>query len=119
MVFPNTPVQNTKSNDTSQTSTTTTSPTSSEGSIHDPPGYIAPDQQDMLLTDITTKILHSDDMTLRVGHGIIKYLSLAEGLPGGRHPAQARGRRRGDGGGVRRLGVKTSGPTVARPIAWP
>ena len=80
MVFPSTPVQTTKSKDMS--------PTSSEESICDPPGYIAPDQQDLLLTDITTKILRSDDMTLRVGHGIIKYLSHAEAFPGGLTMAQ-------------------------------
>jgi hypothetical protein len=39
-------------------STSTSSPTTSESStysIHDPPGYIEPSLQDMLLTDITAE----------------------------------------------------------------
>jgi hypothetical protein len=41
-------------------STSTSSPTTSESStysIHDPPGYIKPSLQDMLLTDITSEEL--------------------------------------------------------------
>ena len=40
--------------------TETTSPTSSEESIlHDNPDYISPDQQDILLSDVTSEKLHS------------------------------------------------------------
>jgi len=52
-------------------------PASSEESIVDPPDYIAPDQQDMMLLDIASKILHRE--THLIGRGK-KYLSLAEKL---------------------------------------
>lgn len=58
----------------------TASPAGSSGSddsLVDPPGYIAPDQQDMMLTDITSEILHSLKCTLSIGSGK-PYLSEAE-----------------------------------------
>jgi hypothetical protein len=61
-------------------STSTSSPTTSESStysIHDPPGYIEPSLQDMLLTDITAEKLLSVAEVLGVG-----YLSPAAKFPG-------------------------------------
>jgi hypothetical protein len=61
-------------------STSTSSPTTSESntySIHDPPGYIEPSLQDMLLTDITAEKLLSIAEVLGVG-----YLSPAATFPG-------------------------------------
>lgn len=72
MEHPKTPPQDIK--------TSSTSPTSSEESIVDPPGYIAPDQQDMLLSDITSAVLHSDQMTRVCGRGK-SYLSDAMSFP--------------------------------------
>jgi hypothetical protein len=62
------------------TKTDTTSPTSREESIVDPRGYIAPDQQDMLFSDITSEILHADKMTRVCGRGNA-YLSDAVSFP--------------------------------------
>lgn len=73
---PSTPPTDTKS-------TTNTSPTTSESSgasVVDPPGYIAPNQQDMLLTDITSAVLHSGEMTQACGRGA-GYLSSAASFP--------------------------------------
>ena len=51
---------NPKKDDLVPNKTESTSPTSSEGSeIHDNPDYIPPNQQDMLLTDVTSQILHT------------------------------------------------------------
>jgi len=36
----------------------------------DPAGYIPPNQQDMLLLDITSGVLHSEDITNLVGKGV-------------------------------------------------
>ena len=58
----------------------TGSPTSSEDSIVDPPDYIAPDQQDMMLSDITSEILHSHKCTVSIGRGN-HYLSAATHFP--------------------------------------
>jgi len=44
-----------------QTPNKTPEITGSEDSLLDPPDYIAPDQQDMMLTDITSQILHSNN----------------------------------------------------------
>ena len=59
---------------------TTESPTGSEDSLLDPPGYIAPDQQDMMLSDITSAILHSNKCTVAIGRGN-DYLSEANSFP--------------------------------------
>ena len=48
----------------------------SDDSLIDPPGYIAPDQQDMLFTDITSDILHSNNCKITIGRGK-EYLSPA------------------------------------------
>lgn len=72
MEHPTTPPQDVKRSNTS--------PTSSEESIVDPPGYIAPDQQDMLLSDITSSVLHSEQMKNVCGRGKA-YLSNAECFP--------------------------------------
>ena len=58
----------------------TGSPSSSDYSIVDPPGYIPPDQQDMMLTDITSEILHSHKCTVSIGKGY-EYLSEATQFP--------------------------------------
>lgn len=42
-----------------------------------PPGYVAPDQQDLMLLDITSAVLHS---TRWIGHGK-QYLSPADSFP--------------------------------------
>jgi hypothetical protein len=58
----------------------TSSPTTSESSIfsiHDPPGYIKPSLQDMLLTDITADELFTVAEQLGV-----KHLSIATDFPG-------------------------------------
>ena len=52
------------------------SPTSSDDSLHDPPGYIEPSHQDLLLTDITAENLLEIAKSLDV-----KYLGAAE-FPG-------------------------------------
>ncbi|GAX13086.1 hypothetical protein FisN_17Hu013 [Fistulifera solaris] len=46
----------------------------------DPPGYIAPDQQDLMLIDITSTILHSKECTASIGRGN-QYLSRAKSFP--------------------------------------
>ena len=61
---------------TNSTSGETASPTGSDDLLIDPPGYIAPDQQDMLFTDITSEILHSNDSKITIGRGK-EYLSPA------------------------------------------
>jgi hypothetical protein len=58
----------------------TDAPTGSEDSLVDPPDYIAPDQQDMMLTDITSEILHSNKCTVSIGQGK-EYLSEADSFP--------------------------------------
>ena len=58
----------------------TGSPTGSEDSLVDPPDYIAPDQQDLMLTDITSEILHSNKCTVSIGRGN-EYLSEASPFP--------------------------------------
>ncbi len=61
-------------------STSTSSPTTSESStysIHDPPGYIKPSLQDMLLTDITAEELLT--IAKRLG---VDYLGLTAEFPG-------------------------------------
>jgi hypothetical protein len=63
------------------TTAKTNSPTESDDSLlSDPPGYIAPDQQDIMLTDITSEILHSDICTMLIGRGDT-YLSEAKSFP--------------------------------------
>ena len=62
------------------TTATTDSPTGSEDLLVDPPDYIAPDQQDMTLTDITSAILHSNKCTVSIGRGN-EYLSEAKSFP--------------------------------------
>ena len=62
------------------TTAATGSPTGSEGSLVDPPDYIAPDQEDMMLTDITSAILHSNKCTVSIGRGN-EYLSEAKSFP--------------------------------------
>jgi hypothetical protein len=59
--------------------TVTTSPTGSDDSLVDPPGYIAPDQQDMMLTDITSAMLHSNECSITIGRGK-EYLSPADSI---------------------------------------
>ncbi len=54
-----------------------TSSESSTGSIHDPPGYIKPSLQDMLLTDIT-----ADELLLIANLLEVEYLSPATTFPG-------------------------------------
>ena len=61
-------------------STPATSPTESEDSLLDPPDYIPPDQQDMMLMDITSDILHSSNGTVSIGRGE-PYLSEADVFP--------------------------------------
>ena len=58
------------------------SPTGSDDSLmmDAPGGYIPPDQQDMMLTDITSTVLHSEECTARIGWGK-KYLSEAKSFP--------------------------------------
>jgi hypothetical protein len=61
----------------------TTAKTKSDASLFDqkdPPGYIGPDQQDMMLIDITSDILHSDICTSLIGRGNT-YLSEAKSFP--------------------------------------
>jgi hypothetical protein len=55
-------------------STATASPTSSDSlEIHDNPDYIPPDQQNMMLLDVTSEILHT-----RISEALgVKYLSKA------------------------------------------
>ena len=64
------------------TTATTDSPTGSDDSLVlvDPPDFIAPDQQDMMLTDITSAILHSNKCTVSIGRGN-DYLSEAKSFP--------------------------------------
>ncbi|KAG7355281.1 hypothetical protein IV203_004637 [Nitzschia inconspicua] len=50
-------------------SATTTSPTNSVDSLIDPPDYIAPELQDMMLTDITSAKLHDQVATNDIGRG--------------------------------------------------
>jgi hypothetical protein len=50
---------------------------SSTGSIHDPPGYIKPSLQDMLLTDIT-----AEELLLVANLLDVEYLSAANTFPG-------------------------------------
>mmetsp|Transcript_35538 Transcript_35538/g.85984 ORF Transcript_35538/g.85984 Transcript_35538/m.85984 type:complete len:220 (+) Transcript_35538:52-711(+) len=58
------------------TTTETPSPTRSDDLLlEDAPGYITPDQQDMLFTDITSDLLHSNQCTIGIGRGM-KYLSV-------------------------------------------
>jgi hypothetical protein len=64
---------------TNSTSSETASLTGSEDSLVDPPGHIAPDQQDMMLTDITSKILHSSECSITIGRGKA-YLSPADSI---------------------------------------
>ena len=56
--------------------TATSSPTSSDAyEIHDNPEYIPPDQQDMMLQDVTSELLHS-----RISEELgVRYLSEATG----------------------------------------
>mmetsp|Transcript_301 Transcript_301/g.748 ORF Transcript_301/g.748 Transcript_301/m.748 type:complete len:117 (-) Transcript_301:864-1214(-) len=58
----------------------TGSPTESVDSVVDPPHYIAQDQQDMVLTDITSEILHSNKCTVSIGRGN-EYLNEANQFP--------------------------------------
>ncbi|KAI3660563.1 hypothetical protein MP638_000103 [Amoeboaphelidium occidentale] len=60
------------------------SPTSSDSSLHDPPGYIEPSQQDLLLTDITVENLPEIARSLGV-----EYLSPVQEFPG-QFPIQGR-----------------------------
>jgi hypothetical protein len=62
------------------TTAKTDSPTGRLDSLLDPPGYIAPDQQDMMFTDITSEILHSYESTVLIGRGNT-YLSEAKSFP--------------------------------------
>lgn len=56
-----------------------TSPAESDDSLVDPPGYIPPNEQDMMLTDITSEILHSNKCTVSIGRGK-EYLSPADSI---------------------------------------
>jgi hypothetical protein len=63
------------------TTATTDSPTGSDDSLMvDPSGYIAPDQQDMMLIDITSTILHSKECAASIGRGN-EYLCEAKSFP--------------------------------------
>jgi hypothetical protein len=64
---------------TNSTSPETASPTGSDDSLVDPPGYIAPDQQDMMLIDITSQILHSNKCSVTIGRGK-EYLRHADSI---------------------------------------
>jgi hypothetical protein len=57
----------------------TASPTENDDLLVDPPDYIAPDQQDMMLIDITSQILHSSRCKISIGHGN-EYLSPADSI---------------------------------------
>lgn len=62
------------------TSAEAASPTKSDDSLVDPPGYIAPrNLQDMMFSDITSEILHSNKSSVTSGRGK-DFLSQADSI---------------------------------------